>query len=160
ATDPFGNTSLVQEFAVSDDFDEGEQVDFGMSKAFHTWNIETKKEGFPYVYAAVIALAEKDDGGFWKFLKALWEKVEGEVKALIGAAVGAAIGAAIGAAFAGIGAIVGALVGVFIGWLINVVGDNPDDPIGAKAVTMTLAAATKSYYDWAKLTTPEGWTKT
>jgi hypothetical protein len=161
ATDPFGNTSLVKEFVVSDDFDEGEQVDFGMGKVFHTWDIVTEKDGFPHVYAAVLALGEKDDGGFWKFLKELWAKVKSAVEGAIGAAAGAAIGALIGAEFLGIGAIIGAAVGAFIGWLIQFFGSgNHDDVIKAKPILMVLGAATKSYYDWAKLTSPQGWTKT
>jgi hypothetical protein len=157
ATDPKGHTTLIDQFKVNNDFDEGDEVNYGMSKVFHTWKLETKKEGFPYVYGAVIALAEKDDGGFYKFLMELWELVGDEVKAAIEAATGAAIGAAIGAAFAGIGAIIGAVVGAFIGWLISLF-DNPDDIIGAKPLLMTLASANKSYYDWAKLTSAQGWT--
>jgi hypothetical protein len=158
ATDPLGNTSKVNEFVVSDDFHKGKHVDFGMSRVFHTWDIQTKKEGFPYVYAAVIALAEKDDGGFWKFLKELWEKVKSTVTGAVSALAGAAIGAALGAAFGGIGAIVGALVGALIAWLINIFSDNADDILGAKVMLMTLGAANKSYYDWAELTSPQGWT--
>jgi hypothetical protein len=41
-----------------------------------------------------------------------------------------------------IGAIVGAVIGAFIGWL-NIVGTN--------CLTLSLGAATKSYYDWAGL---------
>lgn len=160
STDPFGNTTAVSKFEVSDDFDEGERVTFGLSKAFAGWNLVTDSEGFPYVYGAVIAMAETDDGGFWKFLQDLWEGVKEAVTSAIGAAAGAAIGAAIGSAFAGLGAVIGAAVGAFIGWILSLFADNPDDIVGAKVVTMTLAAATKSYYDWAKLTTASGWTKT
>jgi hypothetical protein len=75
------------------------------------------------------------------------------VKAAVAAGVGAAIGGSIGGV---VGAAVGAIVGLLIGWIISWF-DNPDDIVGARTVTMTLAAATKSYYDWAKLTTPGGW---
>jgi hypothetical protein len=158
-TDPFGNTSQVGEFVVSSDFDEGEVVNFGTSKTFAAWNLATASTGFPYVYGAVIALGEKDDGGFWKFLQELWAKIEEKVTELVSTLALAAIGAAIGAEFAGIGAIVGAVVGALIGWLISAF-DNGDDIIGAKPVLMTLASCRRSYYDWAKLTTPEGWTTT
>jgi hypothetical protein len=156
ATDPMGQSALVPEWQVHSDFDSGDQVNYGFNKVFHTWSLHTNQDGFPYWYGAVVALAEKDDGGFWKFLQELWTKVESEVKAAIGAAVGAAIGAAIGAAYAGIGAIVGAVIGAFIGWLLGFFADNPDDIIGTKSLVLALGAATKSYYDWAKLTTPEG----
>src|SRR5262245_58730796 len=107
--DPHGNTHFVDQFQVSDDFDTDEKVTFGMSKAFATWDLVTAGSGFPYVYGAVIAMAEKDDGGFYAFLKDLWEKVGSQVKTAIAGAIGAAIGGAIGNV---LGAVVGAIVGV------------------------------------------------
>jgi hypothetical protein len=160
ATDPFGNATLVPEFVVSDDFDAGEQVEFGMSKVFHTWDIVTTSGGFPYVYAAVIALGEKDDGGFWKFLQDLWGTVGSEVTKYIGTAIGAAVGAAVGAAFAGIGAIIGAVIGAFIGWILALLGEDGDDIVGAETLLITLTSATKSFYDSLGLTSAEGWPAT
>src|SRR5262249_31691116 len=128
--------------------DEGEQVDFGASKAFYTWNIETKKEGFPYVYCAVIALAEKDDGGFSDFLKDLWQKVGSMVEGAIGEAIGGLIGAS-----------VGRVVAEFVLWLDNSLY-NSDDILGAVPLILSLSVANKSYYDWAKLTSPQGLTDT
>jgi hypothetical protein len=51
-----------------------------------------------------------------------------------------------------------AAIGVFIDWLISLL-DDPDDLIRVKALTMTLTSTAKSYHDWAKLTSPQGWTK-
>ncbi len=159
-TDPFGKTLLVNQFEVSREFDTGEVVNFGTSKVFATWNLETNNAGFPYVYSAVIAMAEKDDGGFYKFLKALWEKVGAMVKKAIAGLVGAAIGGAIGSAFGplgtAIGAIVGIIVGYFLDWIINLF-DNKDDIVGVIPVLMTLASSRRSYYDWARLTSAQGW---
>jgi hypothetical protein len=156
-TTPDGKTTvLVDQFQVSDDFDEGELVDFGSSKAFASWDLATNPAGFPYVYSAVISLAEKDDGGFHKFLKDLWAQVEAKVREAVAGAVGGAIGGAIGAA---VGFIAAAVVVAIIAWIVSLF-ENSDDIIGTQVVTMILAAATKSYYDWAKLTTPEGWTDT
>jgi hypothetical protein len=152
ATTPNGTTSMINQFEVSDDFDEGELVDFGMNKVFATWNLVTAPAGFPYVYGAVIAMAEKDDGGFYQFLKNLWAKVDSEVKTAIAGLIGAAIGGAIGNV---LGAIAGAIVGVIIGWIINLF-DNKDDIIGAKPVLITLPSSRKSYYDGAELTSPQG----
>lgn len=162
-TDPFGNTSIINEFEVFTDADEGEApAKFGWGKVLATWNIETQPAGFPYLYSALIALAEKDDGGFYKFLEKLWEMVGEMVTAAIGGAVGAAVGAAVGSAIPGIGTLVGALagwlIGALIGWVISWF-DNPDDIIAVKPLLMTLSASTKSYYDWAKLTSTEGWTQ-
>jgi hypothetical protein len=52
-TDALGNTGLVKEFTIDNDFDEGEQKDFGWSMPICSWNLQTKNEGFPYVYASV-----------------------------------------------------------------------------------------------------------
>ena len=158
STNPRGTTSLINQWEVSDDFDQGELVSYGMTKVFTSWNLATETSGFPYVYGAVISMAEKDDGGFYAFLKALWENVDAEVKSAIKGAVGATIGAAIGGVIGNIGgAIVGAIIGAIIGWLVSLF-ENKDDIIGTKTVVMTLGACTKSYYDWAKLTTPQGYT--
>ena len=75
--------------------------------------------------------------------------------ALVAAGVGALIGNEI---VPGLGAIAGAIVGALVGWLIGLI-DN-DDVMQVRTLQMTLGAATKSYYDWAKLTTPSGWTHT
>ncbi len=40
-------TVLVDQFKVSDDFDEGELVDFGSSKAFASWDLVDQLGGFP-----------------------------------------------------------------------------------------------------------------
>ncbi len=160
AVDTKGNTHVVGDFMVHDDFDTGEKVDLGFSRTFFTWDLTTDPAGFPYVYGAVLVMAEKDSGGFYKMLKKIWDIVNGEVKTLIAGAAGALIGSILGGPFAAFGAIVGAAIGFFIGWLISLLGANVDDFIQAKALTMTLTASTKSYYDWAKLTSPQGWTKT
>src|SRR5262249_12577933 len=93
------------------------------------------------------------------FLQKLWEKVGSYVSAAVGAAAGTALGAAIGSAIPGLGTVIGAAVGAIIGWLVSLF-HNEDDIIGTQTCTMTLATDTKSYYDWAKLTTAEGWTTT
>lgn len=162
-TTPLGKTVMVNQFEVSDDFDQGEKVAFGMNKIFATWNLETNTPGFPYVYAALIAMAEKDDGGFYQFLKDLWEKVGDAVKKMVAGLVGAGIGAALGSGFGPLGAALGALVGAIVGFLVEWVikwFHNADDIVNVLPVLMTLASPKKSYYDWAKLTTAKGWTKT
>ena len=149
--DPFGNSTVIDEFVVSSDFDEGETA--RPLRKFAGWNLVTEPVGFPYVYGAIVVMAEKDDGGFAKFLRGLWEKVGAQVTAAVAGAVGAAIGGAIGGV---LGAVVGAIVGALIGWLISLF-DDEDDIMGARVLTMTLASAAKSYYDWAKLTSAGGW---
>jgi hypothetical protein len=46
-------------------------------------------------------------------------------------------------------------VGAFVGWIFSMV-DDPDEPLGAVPVLLVLGAATRSYYDWAQLTAPQG----
>lgn len=155
-TDPYGNTNLVKEFEVSDDFDAGQLVDFGMSKAFCTWNLATAKEGFPYVYAATVILVEKDDGGFFKLLVDLWKNVKTAVVGAISTATGLVVAAAIQPALV---AVIGAVIERFIAWIKSLF-DNPDDIIDTQPWLMTLAAATRSYYDYWKFTSPEGYART
>jgi hypothetical protein len=153
ATDPFGNTAQVKEFVVSDDFDKGESVNYGDSKVFHSWDLQTQADHFPYVYTAVIALAEKDVGGFGDFLNKLWKEVGDQVKAAISQALTKAF-EALGKAFGILGQIIGAIVAKILDWLIQIF-KNPDDPFDPQIVPMTLAAATLSYY--AELATPQGY---
>ena len=129
---------------------------FGFGKVFATWDLATDPVGFPYVYPAVISLADKDDGGFYKFLTDLWDQVRDKVLAAVKEAVAGAIGAAeIGAV---LGTIASACVAAIIAWIIDLFsGTNVDDIIGVKAAYITLGACTKSYYDWAQLTMPEGY---
>jgi len=155
-----GHTTKVKAFEpTDDDFESGDVTKAGMKRLFATWDLETKPNGFPYVYTAVVSLAETDDGGFADFLENLWEHVKKAVIGAVTAAAGAAIGAAIGAAFAGIGALIGLALGGFIGWLIDLI-HNDDDIIGAKTVRITLAESTKSYYDSRDLTEAGGHTRT
>jgi hypothetical protein len=154
-TDSVGNTAQVGEFVISDDFNAGETVTYPGGHVFAGFGINTDPH-WPHVYFATIALAEKDSGGFAEFLQQLWAKIKEKVEAALVAGF-AAIGAAIGSAYAGIGAIVGAVIGAILGWLVSLV-NNPDDMLGVKVVQLSLGAATKSYYDWAKLTSPSGLT--
>jgi hypothetical protein len=154
-TDPTGKTWIDPEFQVSDDFDTGELVTYdGLGHKLTGWNLVTG-DPWPHCYAVTLCMAEKDDGGFAEFLKELWDFIGDKVKAAIGAAIGGAIGGALGGV---IGAAVGAIAGAVIGWLVGLLGDNADEILGANVLTMTLASARKSYYDWAEVTTAAGMT--
>jgi hypothetical protein len=149
--DPFGKVTKVGEFEVMTDADAGETV--YPNRVFADWKLDTG-DGWPKVYTVLLNAAEKDDGGFGKFLQDLWEEVSAEVKVLIATGIGAAVGAA---AVPVVGAIVGAVVGALVGWIASLF-DDEDDIMQVRALTMTLGACTKSYYDWAELTTATGWT--
>lgn len=159
-TNYLGDTFTVNQWTVSSAISTGQKRSFGLSKVFASWNLAKDPTGFPYVYTAVVVLAEHDDGGFSDLVKEIWNLVDTQVKAAIGGLVGAAIGSALGPLGAVLGALVGALVGVLIDWFLSIIGENQDDLIDIEVVTMPLGACTKSYYDWAKLTSPGGWKKT
>jgi hypothetical protein len=156
-TNPDGSTHLIKQFVIDDDFDVGETKTFaGNGKKFAEWNLVTNVE-FPCVYGAVMVMAEKDDGGFHDFLVELWKLVGETVVKEVSKGVGSLVGAAIGSAFGGIGAVIGAAIGWLIGALVNWIielFDNPDDIVATKTFLLGLGAATKSYYEWAKLIGP------
>lgn len=145
---PTAATTKVAEFEVMTDADPGEVVH--PNRVFGSWKLDTG-DVWPKDYVAILTAAEKDGGGFADYLHQLWQQVGDQAKVLIGAAAGALVGSVV----PGLGNIVGAAVGAVIGWLFSLLDD---DPMQVRTLTMTLAAATKSYYDWAKLTTAGGWT--
>jgi len=151
AVDPDGTTRVIDQFKISHDFDAGESVTFpGVGKLFAEWQLieGSATNPWPLVYAAGVAMAEKDQGGFWQFLHDLWKLVADKVIALIVAGVGAGIGGAIGGVIgAAVGFVVGGLVGLIIGLF-----DDPDDILGTHHFELWLGSALGSYYDWAGLT--------
>jgi hypothetical protein len=147
--EPVINNLFEDPFAVKKGFDEA-YAKPGMK--FAEWTVRTDL-GWPTAYAATIVMAEKDDGGFAKFLRKLLrkivEEVEKELKMGIGAAVGAVIGGAVGGGWgAVVGAVVGFVVGALIDWLST---DNADDIVGHASPVMKFGAATLSYYEWTGL---------
>ena len=149
--DPFGKVTKVSEFEVMTDADAGEEVH--PNRVFADWKLHTG-DTWPKVYIAVLSAAEKDDGGFAQFLRELWEKVKEKATLLIAAALGALVGTEI---LPVLGTIIGAVVGAVVGWIISLF-DDADDIMQTRTLQMTLAAASKSYYDEAELTSAAGWT--
>jgi len=168
-------THLVNQFQVSSDFDAGESVFYpppvfpGLGdpeklltfmneayqkpgKRFAEWTIR-RDLGWPTAYGAVIAMAEKDDGGFWKFLQQLMKRVVEEVEKVLKMGLGAAAGAVIGLKIGGAwGAVIGAVVGFVVGAIIDLLTqDNADDIVAQASPIMMFGAATRSYYEWAGL---------
>jgi hypothetical protein len=115
-TQPNGVTSSLGPNTISNNFDKGEEINFGnLYYAFYDlWNPDGF-QGFPKLCQCTLILTEIDNGGFSELIKTIFEKIKGEVAAAIGAAVGSAVGS-----FAGpIGAIVGAAVGFVLGALFK-----------------------------------------
>ena len=159
-TNYLGETTRVQQRTISSAISTGQKRSFGMSLQFAGWNLGTDPNFLPCVYSAVVVLGEHDDGGFSDLIREIWDLVDSHVKAALGGLIGGAVGSAI----PGLGTIIGALVGMLVGyladWLLSLFGDNQDDLIDVEVLTMTLADVRKSYYDWAGLTSAQGWTRT
>ena len=174
-----GETSIIDQFVVSDDFEDGDtamypslfkfldpahlldldkikqaktKAENAPGRVFAEWDIRTDL-GWPAAYAATVAMAEKDDGGFWTFLKELAKRIIAEIEKALGKSLGTTIGAAIGSAFGPPwGTVIGGLVGFIVGAALDeLLGNNADDVLGVANLTMSFGAATKSYYDWTKL---------
>ncbi|MEW5687647.1 MAG: hypothetical protein AB1942_22260 [Pseudomonadota bacterium] len=152
-TDPHGVTQKVDQFMVHDDFDEGEIKRYGgRGRLFHEWQV-VRTSDWPHTYAAILAMAEEDGGGFADFLTDLWRQVDDEVKKAVAGAVGGAVGAALGSFFGPLGTAVGAAVGWLLGVLVDwILGFFEDDLVATRTLLVVLGAGTKSYYDWAGLT--------
>jgi hypothetical protein len=128
-----------------EDFDAGEVVRPQGPRLFAEFDL-SKGKYWPKSYVVTVVLAEEDSGGFGDFLKHLWSQIQDKAVAAVTAAVGAAIGTAIGSAVGGIiGSVVGAVFGAIIGWLVDLF-DNPDDLIGSRSWTLTLASDTQKYF--------------
>ena len=155
-SDPLGGTWIGHTWEVDGDMDEGDLVEYpGLGHKVTGWNLVTTK-GWPCVYGTLLCMAEEDDGGFGAFLKYVWGEVREEVQGL---AAGLVAGLAVGAATANVLAgIVAGVVVAIIDFLVSLLTDNKDEVARPAVLTLTLAAATKAYYDWAKLTSASGLT--
>lgn len=71
--DDMGEVIRVPEFYVSKSFSTGETKAFNPPRPFASFT--AKKNGQKKIILAVLALAEKDQGGFASFLKELWSRV-------------------------------------------------------------------------------------
>jgi len=156
-----GHTTRVSQFEPSDDsFDSGDAVHLGKSRVFAKWDLVTEPKGFPYVYIAVIGLAETDDGGFDEFLEKLWGQVKSTVESTVSEHIGEDLGKVIGNLVYGtIGGMIGGIIGEFVDWIVRIF-DSPDDIIGVKTLRITLAKSTMSYYVSRHLTASGGSART
>jgi hypothetical protein len=174
ACDPGGTTRRLSTFKVSDDFDSGESVFYPLpaitpadwgdiakvkqkvaeasakpGRKLAEWKLRTDLK-WPAVYAATLVMGEEDCGGFADFLGKLRTAVEAEWKKFITKALSSLGEEYFGEIGKVLGEAVAWIINTFLGWLL---AGTRDDLIAARTFTMSLAAATKSYYDWAKLTT-------
>jgi hypothetical protein len=139
-----GATRKIDPFMVSDNFDSGEAVQFGLNVTGPVTNLQwsntgpmiftkfaykaddkvtvngkTYKVDWPRAYWVTFLLAEIDNGGFPEFVDDIYNQVKDKVISAVAAAVGAAIGATALSEIPGLGTAVGAAVGALVGWIIG-----------------------------------------
>lgn len=123
--------SIISEIFVGGGFDDGDVKNYNPPKVLKQFAF-TSAGAFPKSYAVFLALAEKDGGGFAKFIKELYDAVKDKLQAVftaVGGAIGTAVGAAIGGTVGGpIGILVGAAIGFILGalveWIVGLVQDD------------------------------------
>lgn len=149
--DGAGEDSRYNEFRVRNDFDSGDRKTYPhmiMNR------FDLSKGSYPQTCTAVLALSEKDNGGFSDFMSELYEAIKEEVQVILtvlgaaaGAYIGTAIGGTIGTAIAGpLGTIIGVIAGAVLGALIGLLaGALKDDIFPPQTETVTLPTANVSF---------------
>lgn len=151
AIDEIGHHNEIKEFKVksfsdNDGAAKRTKTYSGLGKVVHTYPLIVRNQTdypMPYIYHSYITIAEKDCGGFAKFLGDLWKALKPIVIAAmmeIGASIGASIGSLGGPVGTVIGAVLGAVIGLLVGFIINAFKDDIFDP-------QIIAASLPSYTD-------------
>lgn len=169
--DEVGNTFKIKPFDVKNkkgDFDENDNpvVTYPFpGKLFYQFDT-TKTTFWPKNYAAIVYLAEVDNGGFADFLTNVWKEAAPAIKQKIEEALTAA-GIAVGTTFGipAIGAIIGKILGKILGWVLDelvkwLIGLLQDDMFAPGTAPIRLNTAEGATYlnspGWSSLCSPEG----
>ena len=152
-----GTTTNIAERFVGK-FNDRDKVEF--DPPLELANLSLRNVTFPTTVGAIVALAEKDLGGFAQFLADAYDQVKdlvngvlgalgGAFGAVIGKAIGAKLGAAVGTAVGGpIGAIIGLLAGLVLGAIIGSIVSAAGDDIFVPTTTMvSLDTADATFAD-------------
>lgn len=126
--DAVGTTRLIGEFKVGS-FKKGAARSYSPAKVFDTFILTLGGNDYPKSYFGLLSLAEKDHGGFKKFLDSVWTKVKEDVeKAVLAAAasIGTIVGGLLGAIIAASAAYV---VMALVEWMIGMFGDDIFTPV-------------------------------
>jgi hypothetical protein len=142
-----GTTGKIAPFTVSDDFDDGEYVIFGLWFDWTTLQMHndgpqtfakfryasddtisqpghTYKVRWPRQYWVTFLLCEIDNGGFPGFVDDVFNELKGRVSVAVAAAVvGATIGGTALSEIPGLGTAIGAAIGALLGWLLGEIWD-------------------------------------
>lgn len=147
--DDKGATSKLDEFEVGDSFEDGDAVAYQPPRVLKEFLLDG---AYPKTFVAMVAMAEKDLGGFSAFLQKLWEAIEQHVQKILdalgaaaGAWLGAKIGGTLGTAVGGplgtiIGIAAGLVLGALVGFLVQLAQDDVFEPQMA-VVNLTSADA-------------------
>jgi hypothetical protein len=131
-----GVETKINEFFVGS-FNDGGSKTYNPAKILKSFPLDSIN---PSSFMVLVALAEKDNGGFSTFLEKLYQAVKAELTAIIiglgaaaGAAIGAAIGGTIGTTVAGpvgtvIGIVAGLILGAIVAWLVDAFRDDIFEP--------------------------------
>jgi hypothetical protein len=151
-------TSKLSEIEIGQ-FVTGDVINLSPPRVFASFNLNNGTQ-FPKSFLIAVAMAEKDFGGFAKFLdelvKAIGEEVKKQLEKALKDVAGAGLGALAGTVIGGvIGAVIGALVGFVVGAvvqaLIKLFGDEIFQPI---SLTLDLDSA-DSVFPNGQTTSPE-----
>lgn len=138
--------SIINEFSVYNDFDDNDVKTYNPPMILRQFNLDNV---YPKDFSAFIALAEKDSGGFSRFIANLYESVKIELQLIIMALAakwGSQIGAEIGSSGGPIGAVIGAVIGAILGALIAwIVGTLEDDIFPTQMATIHIPSGTTAF---------------
>ena len=152
-----GTTRVIEERFIGK-FNDRDKVTF--DPPLELANVALTNATFPAVAGVVVALSEKDLGGFSTFLETTFADLKGVIKVVfdglsgalglaIGAKLGAELGAEVGALVGGaIGTIVGLLAGLVLGAVIGgIVAVAKDDIFVPSTTTVSLDAPDATFAD-------------
>ncbi|MDF2521520.1 MAG: hypothetical protein K0R84_2148, partial [Clostridia bacterium] len=138
--------SIINEFSVYNGFDDNDIKTYNPPMVLRQFNLD---DVYPKDFSAFIALAEKDSGGFSKFIANLYDSVKIELQVIIialAAKWGSQIGAEIGSSGGPIGAVIGAVIGAILGALIAwIVGALEDDIFPTQMATIHIPSGTTAF---------------
>ncbi|MCP3939633.1 MAG: hypothetical protein GY708_30180 [Actinomycetia bacterium] len=137
--DENGDTKKIGEQRVGSGFKDGRSRRY--VRKFTWFNMRENGNNWPKSYSVSLLLAEKDNGGFSKWLDGVWKKVRDKVKEAVAKAVAKLAESYIGPALARIvGQAAAWIVDVFAGWLIKALKDDVFPPFTARVTTPSMSA--------------------
>jgi hypothetical protein len=153
--DETGDTSYYY-FKVSDDFDDGELVDYGFpGKEIQVFNLKEGGDKFPKLYVATVSMIEQDWGKVSSWFQDLADKINASIKKSLKAA-GIALGSLIG--LGELGGLLGSIAGTIHDWLVGwIVGLFENDYMGSFTTKSVINSYTGNwsstgtvYREWSK----------